>query len=140
MKRDFKVTEVRPLIILVVVCIALPLVIDFLYSVNDEINDFIRFRLFPERTNRKLLKVVPLAGLTSLRRLHLTDTQVSDIRPLTELKNLHTLSLRGTHVSDLRPLEGLTKLKQLYIRGAQLDDEQIAQLQNALPRLRIDRL
>jgi hypothetical protein len=42
MKGDSKTTQNRALAILIAVCIALPLIIEVLYSANDEINDFLR--------------------------------------------------------------------------------------------------
>jgi internalin A len=63
-----------------------------------------------------------IAGLTGLRELRLTNTQVSDLSPLAGLTGLTKLWLDGTQVSDLSPLAGLTGLTQLWLDGTQVSD------------------
>ena len=52
----------------------------------------------------------PLAGLTNLRELLLTDNSVSDLSPLAELNGLTFLQIVGNLVSDLSPLVANTGL------------------------------
>ncbi|MXV75357.1 hypothetical protein F4Z99_13935, partial [Candidatus Poribacteria bacterium] len=55
----------------------------------------------------------PLANLTSLTELHLTDNQISDISPLAGLVSLRHLHLKNNQISDISPLEKLTQLQRL---------------------------
>ena len=64
----------------------------------------------------------PLANLTSLKWLDLDDTQISDLVPLANLTSLERLELRGTQVSDLVPLANLTALERLELSGTQVSD------------------
>lgn len=79
--------------------------------------------------------LTPLASLPDLRVLDARRTQVSDLAPLASLARLQTLSLEGTQVSDLAPLAKLAKLDGLWLSGTQVTDEQVAELQKALPKL-----
>lgn len=61
--------------------------------------------------------LTPLAGLTKLQKLNLSDNEVSDISPLAGLSELTTLGLANNRVSDLSPLSGLEKLEEIYMPG-----------------------
>ena len=83
--------------------------------------------------------IEPIKGLINLKTLTLAETPVTDINVLKELSNLRVLHLFKTSVSDLEPLKGLNNLFRLNIGGCyNLTDEQIEDLQNALPNLIID--
>ena len=62
----------------------------------------------------------PLTGLTALRSLICSDTQVSDLGPLKGLTALRSLICSNTQVSDLAPLIGLPKLETLTCDGLRL--------------------
>jgi len=53
--------------------------------------------------------------LTSLRELHLYDSQISDISALAGLTNLTRLIVHGNEISDITPLSGLTNLTTLTL-------------------------
>ena len=56
------------------------------------------------------------------------------------MTNLEILDLQVTLISDLEPLKKLTNLKTLYIKDCpNIIDEQVEDLQKALPNLQIDR-
>ena len=56
----------------------------------------------------------PLAKLTQLETLDITDGQISDLRPLSGLARLRELAFHFcAAVSDLRPLAGLAELEKL---------------------------
>jgi len=55
----------------------------------------------------------PLRNLKSLKKLSISDTQVSDLEPLRNLKSLEKLSMFLTRVSDLEPLSNLKRLETL---------------------------
>lgn len=66
--------------------------------------------------------VEPLAGLTWLEELDLSDCGVSDITPLAGLTNLTWLDLSSNSISDLTPLSGLTGLTYLNLSGNPIPD------------------
>ena len=83
--------------------------------------------------------VSPLADMTTLFHIELGSTQVADIAPLAGLVNLAYLDLSDTPVSDVSPLAELKNLKQLDLSDTQITDEQVKQLQQALPNCKIVR-
>jgi hypothetical protein len=82
-----------------------------------------------------------LAGLRGLCFLHLNSTHVTDlgVGHLRRLKRLVWLDLSGTMLTDqgLPSLKGLAKLKYLVIGGTAVTNRGIADLQKALPALKI---
>ena len=66
--------------------------------------------------------VSPLAGLTGLTTLDLSDTAVRDVSPLAGLTGLTTLDLSDTAVSDVSPLASLTGLTSLYLSDTAVRD------------------
>lgn len=90
--------------------------------------------------HNKISDISALAKLTSLTELYLSDNQISDISPLDKLASLIRLNLENNKIDDLAPLKGLEKLEYLYITGCdKITDEQIDNLENALPDLEINR-
>ena len=75
-----------------------------------------------ELSDTQVSDLAPLADLTNLKKLRLSITQVSDVRPLAGLANLETLMLLQTQVSDLTPLAGLTSLETLVLTDTQVSD------------------
>ena len=75
--------------------------------------------LFP---NTPTLDLRPLASLINLEVLSLENTKVSDISPLSGLKKLRDLNLSHNDISDIRPLAGLTQLRTLLIQGNPISD------------------
>jgi Leucine-rich repeat (LRR) protein len=83
--------------------------------------------------------LTPIKELKNLRVLYLLNTKVSDVTPIKELKWLNGLDLSGTAVSDLTPLKELNKLQVLWLSGTAVSNEQLAELEKALPKLKIIR-
>ena len=85
--------------------------------------------------------LVHLKGLTSLKQLWLGNTQITDIglADLRELTNLEDLSLANTQVSDagLEYLKPMKRLQKLALGNTRVTDAGVAELQQALPGLRI---
>jgi len=81
-----------------------------------------------------------LSGLTKLTNLYLESNQISDISALSGLTNITVLSLGNNKINDISPLKNLTKLNQLWLFNTQIKQEQIAELQSALPNCDIDYL
>jgi len=83
-----------------------------------------------------------LEGLTSLRRLDLDSTKITDagLVHLKEVKELRTLILAATKVSDagLEHLKGLANLTLLNLSGTEVTADGITALRAVLPHCRID--
>ncbi|PHR96065.1 MAG: hypothetical protein COA78_29235 [Blastopirellula sp.] len=79
----------------------------------------ISYREFSYRDllHKQITDITPLAELTNLIVLEMSNTDVSDISPLANLKNLVELEMSNTIISDLSPLSGLTNLERLFISG-----------------------
>ena len=61
------------------------------------------------------LRSVLSGGMSNLRVLDVSFTEVTDLAPLARLANLEHLNAFRTRVSDLAPLSGLTKLRRLNL-------------------------
>jgi Leucine-rich repeat (LRR) protein len=104
----------------------------------------------------------PVKGLTNLYNLSLQRTRVYDLEPIKEFNklfslalcysqvnnletvkgftNLQTLNLDYTQVSNLEPLKELQNLTALSMSNCpNITDEQVKDLQKALPKLSIER-
>ena len=73
-------------------------------------------------TNTGVSNLTPLAGLTNLTRLSLGRNSIADLTPLVGLTNLTWLSLSENSVSDLIPLAGLTNLTWLHLPNNSISD------------------
>ncbi|MDE2808908.1 MAG: leucine-rich repeat domain-containing protein, partial [Gemmatimonadota bacterium] len=74
-------------------------------------------------SNTGVSDLTPLAGLTNLTGLRLDSNSISDLTPLADLTSLTWLSLSNNSISDLTPLAGLTNLT-----GLRLDSNSILDL------------
>jgi Leucine-rich repeat (LRR) protein len=84
--------------------------------------------------------IEPLSELVNLKELNLSKTMVSDLEPTKNLTNLQELYLHETNISNLEPIKNLKNLKILDIRNCiNITDEQVEDLQKALPELKIYR-
>jgi hypothetical protein len=84
--------------------------------------------------------IKPLSNLINLKRLYLNNTKISDLKPLTGLINLEELYLNGTYISNLDSIKNLTNLRILHLYSCpNITDEQVEDLQKALPNLKIIR-
>ncbi|MDQ0647260.1 putative repeat protein (TIGR01451 family) [Microbacterium natoriense] len=70
----------------------------------------------------------PLAELSGLRKLSVSDAQSLDIAPLADLESLTELSVQRTQVADLTPLSAMTQLTSLSLNRVQ--NGNITPLQN----------
>jgi len=84
-------------------------------------------------TDNNITSIAVLSGLKELNFLHLGGNLISDLAPLRGLTKLQTLYLDGNPVTDLSPLYGLTSLTTLSLKNIDIDQEQIKALKNALP-------
>lgn len=90
--------------------------------------------------DRFYIELTPLEDLSNLHTLSFNGTSIKNIEPLSNLINLKKLNINNTFIQDLEPIKKLKNLKQLYIRGCKnISDDQIKELQKALPNLEIIR-
>lgn len=59
--------------------------------------------------------IAPLAYLTQLKKLTVSDTLVRDLSPLASLVNLEELDISANRFDDISPISGLINLKKLDI-------------------------
>lgn len=72
--------------------------------------------------NQYIADVSPLAGLTNLTLLVVSQNRISDISPLSELTRLRELDIHHNRISDISALAGLTRLQRLALRENPLRD------------------
>ena len=77
--------------------------------------------------------IMPLQYLMNLQELYLDGNDISDITPLQYLTNLQLINLSDNNISDITPLKLLTSLQGIALYGNPLTQDQIDDLQNALP-------
>jgi Leucine-rich repeat (LRR) protein len=70
----------------------------------------------------RLRNIEPLGKLTSLKRVNLSGTQISDIVPLKNLTKLEVLDCSNTRITDLSPLKYALQLKALKIDSTRVTD------------------
>jgi len=69
--------------------------------------------------------LLPISGLTSLAKLYLNDSQITDISALEYMTGVNELDLSDNVLSDandLLPISGLTSLEKLYLNNSQITD------------------
>jgi len=79
----------------------------------------------------------PLSKLTNLTHLQLYCNQINDVSALRTLAGLTNLELGENQISDISSLIELTNLTHLTLDGNDLSEEQINELQTALPECTI---
>ena len=81
-----------------------------------------------------LRNIYALAQMPELTEVDLSgNVKLSDINPLSYCKKLETLHLENCPVTNYSVLYGLTGLKNLYLEGTGITDQQLKDLQAALP-------
>lgn len=78
-----------------------------------------------------------ISKLVNLESLDISFTYVETVDNLLNLKNLKKLNISSTHIEDIRPLKNLPKLDWLSMWNLWLDREQINELKEKLPNLKI---
>src|SRR5271166_2561947 len=73
-------------------------------------------------SNNRLTHIGPLARLTALQSLYLSDTKVTDLAALASMSALHRLAVSRTQITDLAPLASLTFLQSLSAGETQVSD------------------
>jgi internalin A len=73
-------------------------------------------------TRNQISDLTPLASLTNLTTLSIQFNQIIDINSIASLTNLKNLNLLGNKIVDIKPLVGLTNLEVLRLHGNQIID------------------
>jgi Leucine-rich repeat (LRR) protein len=90
-----------------------------------------------KQNNPELLDPSPLANLTKLSTLNISYIKARDYKFLQKLSYLESLNLTRTNIADISSLANLKNLRELDLRDTKVTDEQIRELQKALPELKI---
>ena len=108
--------------------------------------DIFNFLMFKDLTNLeeiattgRLRNLEALKYFKDLKTLILDGSSMYDLETLRDITNLESLSLNYTEITNLEPLSELNNLRFLYLGDCnKITKEQIAELQKALPNLKID--
>ena len=79
-------------------------------------------KLYLSDSNLTDIDILPLGGLTNLTTLWLGENRITDVSPLKSLTNLTTLLLDDNKITDVSPLGGLTSLRQLSLARNEVTD------------------
>ncbi|MBR6562217.1 MAG: leucine-rich repeat domain-containing protein, partial [Oscillospiraceae bacterium] len=88
-------------------------------------------------TDNRISDLSPLGSLTELSFLQLSGNQIRDLSPLRDLPNLRSLYLDSNLIEDFSPLESMTSLKTLSLRKMEMSLKQLESLREALPECNI---
>ena len=86
-----------------------------------------------ELSHSKISNLSPLAGLTGLASLRLSYNQITDITPLAGLQNVTHLSLAGNEIKGEENLKALMQSLVSLTLGSGFTEDEVKQLQTALP-------
>ena len=73
-------------------------------------------------SNNDIEDLTPLAGLNNLATLELSNNGITDLTPLSGLLNLSSLALNSNMIADLTPLSGLLNLSSLALNSNMIAD------------------
>ncbi|WP_099354700.1 leucine-rich repeat domain-containing protein [Fredinandcohnia onubensis] len=73
-------------------------------------------------SNNNITDISALSGLTQIEELFLIDNQITNVSPLRNMKQLRHLTVHNNAVSNVSPLSNLPKLKSLYLGFNKLSD------------------
>lgn len=73
-------------------------------------------------SQNNISNISALSGLTNLDNLDLSENNISDIEALSELTKLTWLKLSDNEIKDISVLAGLTNLTELYLSGNEISD------------------
>lgn len=71
---------------------------------------------------RNIADLSPLAGMSELRSLWISDNVISDLSPLANLQQLEWLNIGRNMITDVSPLAGLKNLKTLFLTDNPIRD------------------
>jgi len=71
---------------------------------------------------RDIMDISPLASMTELEKLWISDNLISDLSPLSGMTKLTALTIEDNMISDVSPLVALSSLKCLKLAGNPVKD------------------
>jgi len=80
-----------------------------------------------------IVDISPLAGQTDLEFLEIKYNYIEDLTPLQGMTKLRFLNCANNEISQIDMLFSLTSLERLWINCTHITDDQVAQLEAALP-------
>jgi Leucine-rich repeat (LRR) protein len=89
--------------------------------------------------NAYIQNIEPLAQLTSLKLLDLSETAIGDLTPIRNLTELLEVNLSGSKVQDLVSLKYSSKLLRLNINRTRVSDISVIEKMTALQNLEMQR-
>ena len=92
-------------------------------------------RLNIERTG--ITDITPLHGLHNLKYLNMRKTGVQDLKPIENLNNLLEINIENTPVADLTPLFNIKSLAIVKADNSKVDSEQVFKLRTAVPNVNV---
>ena len=82
-------------------------------------------------TKCTLKNISPLSSLHSLKSIHFSILEVSDLNPIKNLQKLEYLHLYNCSIEDISPIKNLSTIKFLYLYGTQIKEvEALKDFQN----------
>ncbi|MHC4425963.1 MAG: prolyl oligopeptidase family serine peptidase [Planctomycetota bacterium] len=78
-----------------------------------------------------------ISNLINLESLDISFTYVDDVEPLLNCRSLKKLNISGTRIKNIEPLKNVPKLDSVSMWNLWLDREQIDELKENLPNLKI---
>ncbi|ELR69065.1 Leucine-rich repeat protein [Fulvivirga imtechensis AK7] len=72
--------------------------------------------------NRYITNIEPLAQLTHLKRLDISNTNIEDLTPIRNLTKLEELIISNTQVKNLEPLKYAHAIQYLELQNTQIED------------------
>ena len=91
-------------------------------------------------TGNQLSNLETIKALKKLEVLSINSSRISSLDTVKSFPNLKELHIYSTQIADLEPIKNLKNLKMLYISNCpNITDEQVEDLQKALPELKIYR-
>lgn len=106
-------------------------------TLND-IKDMMALNELDLSGNQYIQTIEPLAQLTNLKLLNLSETNVADLTPIRNLTELVELNLSRTKVFDLTPLNYASKLERLNINHTEIRSIAVLEKMTALQNLEME--
>ena len=92
-------------------------------------------RLNIERTG--ITDLTPLQGLHHLKYLNMRSTKVQDLKPLEKLNSLLEINLEDTPISDLTPLYNMKNLAIVKAENSYINSEQVFNFRKVVPNVTV---
>lgn len=72
--------------------------------------------------NLEIPSLAPISNITSLKNLHVSNNNISDLNGITELTKISFMDLKHNNISSLKPIVKMMVLKVLFLEGNPIAD------------------